>query len=334
MTHEARRLADEGNEYYEAGQCNAATWSYRKAIDAQGRPNAFLEHELAVAYDCDENYDKAIVHYKKSLAVENDSTTRTSLAWAYYRNDLCQSALHHALWALQLPDEIYKGGNHSHVSANEVAAKCYEKQGQLPDALTHIEQALGLAKQYNHPAADIDRLTAELNKLTAFNRKPEPTPDSVRSDMYSWESDQRVFWIMYPNDCGRVQRREDDSWSNLNGCGLNLPTSVVVYITEWAPNSAFAGVSTADFVDDFAAKLRDDPDYRNVRRDAVQTYQGRTLEIIRADSSNSPSTSVSAFYFHPDTGALFNIRMFYSGENRLLNAFEVDSALASFTVLR
>ena len=334
LTYEARRLAEEGEAYYDSGECYAATWSYRNAIDAQGRPNAFLEHALAAAYDCDENYDKAIVHYKKSLALENDSATRTSLSWAYYKRGLCQESVHHALWALQLPDEIYAGGAHSHVRANEVAAKCYEKQGNLPDALEHIKQALDTAKRYNHPVADIDELTAELNRLTSFNREPEPTPDSGRSDMYSWESDQSVFWIMYPGDCGRVQWRGADSWSNLNGCGLNLLSSVVVFITEWAPDPIFAGINTADFVDDFAAELRDDSDYRNVRRDAIQTNQGRTLEIVRSDFRNSRSTSVSGFYFHPDTGALFRIRMFYSAENRLLNAYDVDSALRSFTVLR
>lgn len=106
LTSEARRLADEGKEYYESDQCEAATWSFRNAKDAQGRPNAYLEHWLAVAYACDGNLDKAIFHYKKSLALENDSTTRTNLAWVYYRGGYCSSAIQEALRALELRDEI------------------------------------------------------------------------------------------------------------------------------------------------------------------------------------------------------------------------------------
>ena len=139
---------------------------------------------------------------------------------------------------------------------------------------------------------------------------------------------------MYPGNCGRLQRRDDDSWSNLHGCDLNLPTWVSVFITERAPNQAFAGVSTADFVDDFAAELRDDPDYTSVRRYAVQTNQGRTLEIVRSDFRNSRSISVSAFYFHPDTGALFSFSMLYPVDTRLQNSTRVDFALKTFTVLR
>lgn len=335
MNYEARRLAEEGKSHYDARDCYAATWSYRNAIDAQGRPNAFLEHALAVAYDCDENYDKAIFHYKKSLAIENDSPTRTSLARVYYKKGLCQESLHHALRALQLPDAIYAGGAHTHVRANEITAKCYEKQGKLPEALEHIEQALGLAKRYNHPTADIDRLTTELNRLKSFNRKPAPTPDygGIISNMYSWESDQRVFWVMYPDDCGRVQRQADGEWGNLDRCN-SIQSFYPVNIKESPPDSELTSVNAAEWLDDFAAGMRDDSSYTNVRRDQILTSQGRILEIIRSDFTSSDAASVYAIYVHPDTGATFSIILAYPTTTLWLASYEVDFALRSFTVLR
>ena len=288
-----------------------------------------------MAYACDDNFGKAIFHYKKSLALENDSTTRTNLAWVYYRGGYCSSAIQEALRALELPDETYSSGKHSHVQANEVAARCYEQQGQLPEALAHMEEARGLAKHYNHPTDDIDRLTYEVNKIASFNRKPEPTPHygGVASGRYYWESDQRVFWVMYPGDCGRVRRQEDGEWNNLNQC-RTIRSFYPVSIDETPPDQTFTSINAAEWLDDFADELKDDPSYVRVRRDQIQTNQGRTLEIIRSDFASFGGASVYAFYIHPDTGATFTILLGYATANRWLDSYEVDAALRSFTVLR
>ena len=196
-----------------------------------------------------------------------------------------------------------------------------------------MEEALGLAKQYNHPAYDIDRLAAEVSKLTSLNRKPEPTPDYVRSGMYSWESDQRVFWIQYPRGCGPLWRQKDGSWSNFDSC-INARSFYPVNIDEAPPDPSLASVNAAEWLDDLADRFRNDSRYARVLRDRIYTNQGRTLEIVRGYFASRDRATVSAFYVHPETGATFTIVMGYATTTWQQDSYAVDSALRSFTVLR
>ena len=337
LTREARRLANEAEGYYDAGHYKAAIRTYLQAIDAQGQPNAYLEHRIALAYSGDRNYDKAIIHYQKSLDIENDSGTRTNLAWVYYRNELCASAIQEAQRALRLPDEAYTGGTRSHVSANKVAARCYEQQGNLSEALKHATEALTLAQLNNYSADDIDELTAAVNKLTSLTRRPDPTPfyGTPPTGMLTWKSEQGAFWIQYPGGCHHLELQEDGWWENELRCTLDV--LIRVHIKEWPPSLNRASRNTAEWVDEVAANWRDNPDYTRFYRDQVYTQQGRTLELIRYEfkySNDTPGTSVSGFYIHPDTGALFRVRMHYATETAAQNWANVDFALKSFTVLR
>lgn len=337
LTHGARRLADAAYEYYESGHYKAAIRTYLQAIDAQGQPNAYLEHKIALAYSGDQNYNKAITHYQKSLDIENDSAIRTILAWTYYRKELCTSAIQEALRALRLPYESYSIGWSAHVSANEVIARCYEEQGNLPEALEHATEALTLAQLNNYSADDIDELTAQVNKLTSLTRQPNPTPDYgiAPTAMLTWESEQGSFWIQYPGGCHNLELQQDGWWSNDLRCTLGV--LIRVHIKEWPPSINFASRDTAEWVDEVAADWRDNPDYTRFYRDQTYTKQGRTLELIRYEfkyRDDTPGTSVSGFYIHPDTGALFRVRMHYATETAAQNEPNVDFALKTFTVLR
>lgn len=337
LTRAARRLADEADEYYESGHYKAAIRTYLQAIDAQGHPNAYLEHQIALAYSSDHDYGKAIVHYQKSLAIENDSGTRTNLAWVYQRNELCTSAIQEALRALRLPDESYSSGRRAHISANEVVARCYEEQGNLPEALEYATESLTLAQLNNYSADDIDELTAQVNKLTSLTRQPDPTPDYgiAPTAMLTWESEQGAFWIQYPGGCHNLELQQDGWWSNDLRCTLGV--LIRVHIREWPPSINFASRDTAEWVEEVAADWRKDPDVSKMYRDRIHTKQGRILELIRNEfkyRNDTPGTSVSGFYIHPDTGALFRVRMHYATETAAQNEPNVDFALKTFTVLR
>lgn len=310
---------------------------FQQAIDAQGHPNAHLEHQIALAYSRDENYDQAIAHYQKSLDIENDSGTRTNLAWVYYRKELCQSAIEEALRALRLSDEAYTDGTRAHVSANRAAARCYEQQGKLPEALEHATEALTLAQLHNHPADDIDELTAEVNKITSLTRQPDPTPNygTPPTGMLTWESEQSAFWIQYPGGCHHLEMQDNGWWENDLKCTQDV--LIRIYIKEWPPSLNRASRNTAEWVDEVAEDWGRDPDYSELYRDRLYTKQGRTMELIRYKfeySGGTPGTSVAGFYIHPDTGALFRVRMHYATKTGEQNAPNVDFALKSFTVLR
>lgn len=154
--------------------------------------------------------------------------------------------------------------------------------------------------------------------------------------MYSWESEQRVFWIMYPDSCGPVERQLDGSWDNLRLCN-DADTFFMVSIEEAPPDPSSADANIALLTDYLAADLRTNPVYSGVLRSQIQTNQGRTLEIIRSTLGAGAATevkSVSGFYLHPDTGALFTIVMLYPVIKKPQNAAKADFALKSFTVLR
>lgn len=337
LTSDARRLANEADAFYDAGHYKAAIRTYLQAIDAQGHPNAYLEHEIAAAYNRDRNYEQAIVHYRKSLDIENDSSTRTNLAWVYYRSDLCPEAIREALRALQLPDEAYSGGTRAHVSANKLVARCYEDQGDLTAALEHADEALTLAQLHQHPADDIDDLTAEVNKLTALTRQPDPTPNygTPPTGMLKWTSEQGAFWIPYPGGCHHLELQEDGWWVNDQRCSAEV--LIRVTIREWPPSRHRVNLDIDEWVDDIADDWGDDPGYSGMYRDRVHTQQGRTMELIRWKfnyGDGTPGISVAGFYIHPHTGALFRIRMHYATETAAQNRPIVDFALKYFTVLR
>ena len=337
LTSEARRLSNEANAFYDAGHYKAAIRTYLQAIDAQGHPNAFLEHEIAAAYASDKDYDQAIVHYQKSLDIENDSGTRTNLAWVYYRSGLCESAIREALRALGLPDEAYTGGTRAHVSANELAARCYEEQGDLTEALEHATEALTLAQLHDHPADDIDKLTSEVNKLTSLTRQPDPTPyyGTPPTGMLRWVSEQNTFWIQYPGGCHHLELQEDGWWQNDRRCTQDVLISIT--LREWPPSRNRASLDIDEWVDGIAGDWGDNPGYSDMYRDQIHTKQGRTMEVIRWKfnySDGTPATSVVGFYIHPHTGALFRVRMHYATKTAAQNGPNVDFALKSFTVLR
>ena len=337
LKRDARRLANEAAAYYAAGHYKAAIRTYLQAIAAQGHPNAGLEHDIALAYTSDRNYDQAIVHYRKSLAIENDSGTRTNLAWVYYRSDLCPAAIQEALRALRLADEPYSDGTRAHASANQVAARCYEEQGNLTQALEHVAEALTLAQLHQHPADDIDELAAKLNKLTALTRQPDPTPNygAAPTAMLTWTSEQDAFWIPYPGGCHHLELQEDGWWVNDQRCTLD--TLIGIAIREWPPSQNLVSLDIDEWVDGIAEDWGDNPGYRDLYRDRVHTQQGRTLELIRWKfdyRDGTPGTSVAGFYIHPNTGALFRVRLHYAAENWERNRPIVDFVLNNFTVLR
>ena len=310
---------------------------YLQAIEAQGHPNANLEHQIALAYSSDRNYDQAIVHYQKSLDIENDSGTRTNLAWVYYSSELCEAAIREALRALRLPDEAYTGGTRAHVSANELAARCYEEQGDLTEALEHATEALTLARLHEHPADDIDDMTAKVNKLTSLTRQPDPTPyyGTPPTGMLTWVSEQDAFWIQYPGGCHHLELQEGGWWENDRRCTQDV--LIRIFIREWPPDLQFADRDTAEWVDGIAEDWGDNPGYRDMYRDRIHTKQGRAMELIRWKfnyGDGTPATSVVGFYIHPDTGAIFRVTMNYAVETAAQNGPNVDFALKSFTVLR
>ena len=308
-----------------------------RAIDAQGRPNADLEHWLAFAYTRDRNYNQAIAHYQKSLSIENDSPTRANLAWVYYRSGRCQSAIQEALRTLRLPDEAFPSGRRAHVSANDVAALCYEQQGKLPDALEHATEALRLAQLHNHSADHIATLTDYVNEIKSLIRLPVPTPNygTPPTEMLTWESEQGTFWIQYPSSCGPVQLQDDDWYENGLICDNDVLISVA--IREWLPDPERATRNVAEWVDGIVAEWRDDPGYSGMYRDRVHTQQGRTMELIRTKytySSGRSATGIDGFYIRPHTGELFRVIVDYATESQAQYAPIVDFVLKSFTVLR
>ena len=100
-----------------------------KARSHHGKPSVVLEEWIALAYYVLEQYDIAIAHHSKAIAINDNATSRVNRAFSYRDNAQCELAVVDAKAAL-VQEPATGAGYSTDVDANFLLAWCYYEQGK------------------------------------------------------------------------------------------------------------------------------------------------------------------------------------------------------------